>query len=255
MTMRDGEDTLEAKLKPEYFFDLSNFEHKELFEGKNYVWEALIALPAYMEKIVPHKLAEYDFRDDSTARIHETAVIGPEVYIGKGTVVGPYAVIEGPTIIGDNNIIQNKAHIRGNVVTGPHTRIGNTEVVNSILLGGIGPKKDQMSHFAHRNYIGYSIMGKGVILGAAVTTASLRGDWKPINVYVEGKKYETGLGQFGVVMGDNSFTGCGLTLNPGTLIGKDCFIHNIHHLKSGFIPSNREVRNKDLSYDIKDRNL
>ncbi len=44
--------------------------------------------------------------------IHPTAIIGPEVKLGRNNIVGPYTIIEGNTEIGDNNII------------GPHVTIG-----------------------------------------------------------------------------------------------------------------------------------
>lgn len=235
--------SIPENLRVEYFFNIDSFRFKDLFEGARYVWDPLAVLEEYVQRKVEELLRVYDFRKDKSAQIDETAKIEEKVYIGKGTRVEPYAVIEGPAIIGENCIIQTKSHIRNNVVIGEYTRVGNTEIKHSILLGGIGPSKKELSHFAHRNYIGHSIIGRKVIFGAAVTTASLRADWSPVVVKVDEKKYNTGLFQFGAIVGDYSTVGCGITLNPGSIIGKNVLMHNIPFF-IGFAPSNCEVRPK-----------
>ena len=42
--------------------------------------------------------------------IHPTAIIGPEVKLGKNNRILPYVVLDGPLSIGDDNLI------------GPHVR-------------------------------------------------------------------------------------------------------------------------------------
>ncbi len=237
--------SLEDKMKEletEYYFNLSRFKHKALFEDAVYVWDALKKLPNYVAT---------NLRPEIKGQVDDKAVVGKDVYIGRGTIVEPYAIIKGPAIIGDNCVIQSKAYIRENVVIGDYTRVGDTEIKHSILLGGDGPKKKELSHLAHRNYIGNSIIGNKVILGAAVTTAALRGDWKEVPVYIEGKKYETGLAQLGAIIGDNTLIGCGITLNPGTLIGQNSRMYDIHHWR-GFLPSDKIVKpiNYELQYEI-----
>lgn len=37
--------------------------------------------------------------------IHQTAIIGPNVILGKDNKIGAYSIIDGNTIIGDNNVI------------------------------------------------------------------------------------------------------------------------------------------------------
>lgn len=62
--------------------------------------------------------------------VHPTAVIGPDVVLGRGNVVGPYAVILGPVTVGDDNWI------------GPHVVIGTQAEIRGIdhgpSAGGVG---------------------------------------------------------------------------------------------------------------------
>ncbi len=55
--------------------------------------------------------------------IHETAVIGSEVKLGKNVTVGPFAVIDGPVSIGDECRIGPHCHICGDTSIGARTKI------------------------------------------------------------------------------------------------------------------------------------
>ena len=73
----------------------------------------------------------------------------------------------------------------------------------------------------HFNYVGDSIVGKDVNLGAHATLANLRLDKKPIHIIFEREKISTGKVKFGSLIGDGSSIGCGAVLNPGTIVQKN----------------------------------
>lgn len=66
----------------------------------------------------------------STATIHPTAIIGPDVKLGKNVVIGPYCVVQGPVELGDN--VELKSHV---VIEGI-TKIGAGTVVYSFAVLG-----------------------------------------------------------------------------------------------------------------------
>ncbi len=238
-------DTL-VETKPESYFDLSNFRYKDIFEGVEVVWDVLKKLPQYLEKA--------DFTIHPETQIHPTAIVDKNVAIGKGSTVGPYVVIEGPTVIGENCVVQCHAHIRGNVLVGDYTRIGNyTEVVQALLLGGTGQTKKEQSHFAHYNYIGYCVIGRNVVLGARVTTSSLRADWKPVTVRIGDEKYETGLPQFSTIIGDNVQVGCHTLIDPGSLIGKNSWINGSPFEWKGYLAPGKFAKGRNTHYEIVDK--
>ncbi len=68
----------------------------------------------------------------------------------------------------------------------------------------------------HRNYIGDSILGNHVLMGAQAVTANLRFDGKTIR--------DTNLIKFGVVIGDRAKIGVNTTCLPGVKIGQQAFI-------------------------------
>lgn len=187
------------------FFDLTRYAHKELFTHSPLVWEALKHLKSYLKQQSLGKI-EVDIPAGAF-------LINPEsISIGKGSVVEPGAYIKGPCVIGERCTVRQGAYIRGDLLTGDDCVIGHTtEIKHSILLNGV--------HAAHFAYVGDSILGNRVNLGAGTKCANLRLDGKEIVIHHDGQRYATGLRKFGVLMGDDSQTGCNSVTNPGTLLG------------------------------------
>lgn len=208
-------------------FDLEKYAHASLFENIEYVWEALEHLEEYLGKFSLGKI--------ETVIPKGAFLIEPEkISIGTGTVIEPGAYIQGPCIIGANCQIRHGAYIRGNVVIGDGCVIGhNTEIKHSILLDN--------ACAAHFNYVGDSILGNGVNLGAGVKCANLRLDALPISILLNGQKIATRLNKLGLVAGDGAQLGCNAVANPGTILGKNAFCHPCVNIQ-GAIPSRAIVK-------------
>jgi NDP-sugar pyrophosphorylase family protein len=190
-------------LKPHHFFDLQDFAHRALFEGCSFVWEALDHLEAYLNGYAWGAVQ---------GEVQEGAyLIHPErIAIGKGSVVEPGAYIKGPCVIGNNCQVRHGAYIRGNVIVGDGCVVGHaTEMKGSILLN--------RAHAAHFAYVGDSILGNDVNLGAGTILANLRFDRKEVVVKVNGERVGTGRKKLGAILGDRAQTGCNTVTNPGAL--------------------------------------
>ncbi len=191
---------------PECFFDLSSFSHKELFILDRPIWESLKELKGYMESLSLGKI-------ECTIPPNAILVNRECISIGKGTIVEPGTYIEGPCFIGENCQIRHGAYVRSHVLTGDRCIIGHaTEVKHAIFLDD--------SKAPHFNYVGDSILGNHVNIGAGVICANFRLDHGEVVVEVEGDVYQTGLNKFGAVLGDYSQIGCNSVLNPGVLFKK-----------------------------------
>lgn len=207
------------------FFSIASFRHKELFDSCVYVWEALPQIEGFLKK---QKLGHIEIK--LPLGVH---LIHPElISIGKGTVVEPGAVIKGPCIIGDNCEIRSGAYIRGDVIIGDHSVIGS-ELKHSILLSEV--------HVAHFNYVGDSILGNKVNLGAGVKCANFRLDHAPITLKYRSEVITTGLKKLGAIIGDEAQIGCNCVTNPGTFIGKKVLCYPCIALH-GYIPHFAKVK-------------
>ena len=175
---------------PSVFFDLADFEHRQLFDVQN-VWEII------------SKISEYIKNKSSEA-----------VVLGEGTVVEEGALIKGPAIIGKNAFIAHGAYIREGAIIGDNVKIGHSvEVKNSVILNN--------TSVAHLNYVGDSIIGNNVNIGGGAIIANFRLDGQTIKIKHNGEEIETNLKKFGAIVGDNSKIGVNCVLNPGTIISKN----------------------------------
>ncbi len=204
------------ELTAEFYFSLEAYLHKEIFEVE-WVWDALKQLEEYLRR---QKLGKIEV--DVPSSVH---LIHPElISIGEGTVIEPGAYIQGPVVIGPRNMIRHGAYIRGNVLTGENCIIGHsTEVKHSIFLNHASA--------AHFNYVGDSILGNRVNLGAGTKLANYRLDHQDVHVRFQGKKIPTGLKKLGAIIGDGAQLGCNAVANPGTLIAPKTFCYPLTTIK------------------------
>jgi len=214
-------------LIPAQFFDLDAYSHSMLFDGCEYPWQALEKLKDYLAS---SKLGRIEIDVPSSAYL-----VHPElISIGAGTVIEPGAYIEGPCIIGKNCLIRHGAYIRGDLVAGDSCVIGHgTEIKHSILFN--------FTATAHFNYVGDSILGNRVNLGAGVKCANLRLDHQPIHVLINNEKIDTRMHKLGAIVGDGAQVGCNCVINPGTILGRRSFCFPCLNVY-GFIPENGKVK-------------
>ena len=192
-------------LKTAYFFDLSAFAHATLFKDALYPWEALAHISRYL------KTTHMGVIDGIVSP--QAYLVNPElITIGPGSIVEAGAYIQGPCIIGAHCTVRHGAYIRGNFIAGNRCVIGHdTEVKNSIFLDGV-----QAAHFA---YVGDSILGNDVNLGAGTKCANLKLDHESIVIHYQNQRLHTGLKKLGAILGDRTQIGCNSVTNPGTLMG------------------------------------
>ncbi|MGE5653395.1 MAG: hypothetical protein ACM3ZQ_03875 [Bacillota bacterium] len=212
-------------LTPNDFFDLSSYAHRSLFAGVTYVWDALKNLNAYLEQ---------NLVQGNQAQVHPSAVIEGPVMIGEGTIIEPGVMIKGPVIIGKHCQIRQGAYIRENCLIGDNCVVGHT----SELKGTIMLDHSQAPHFA---YVGDSILGNKVNLGAGSKLSNLKITHDRVRLIIDGVAYDTGLRKLGAILGDNVQLGCNCVTAPGTLVGRDTLIYSLAAPR-GYYPPNSIVK-------------
>lgn len=217
-------------LKLDYYFEhLDEFEHKKVFEGCIYPWEALAKI-----KPLVNELVEKNNVKINKGTLGEFVSIDGNYIIGEGTVVHSNVSIEGPVIIGKNCTIQSGALIRPYSVIGDNCVIGHgAEIKHSIIQN---KAKVQSMTFA-----GDSIIGKSTRVGSGTILANRRFDQKNITVKnSKGEKVDTGTDFFGAIVGDNSRLGANCTTLPGSFIGAYTWILPTVQIR-GFVPREKRV--------------
>lgn len=216
------------ELSAESFFDITSYQHSRLFENQNFVWNALDQIENYLSSL---ELGKIEVDVPAGAFLVDAHLIS----IGKGSVIEPGAYIKGPCILGKNCSVRQGAYIRGNLIAGDYCVIGHdTEIKNAILLNHV--------HAAHFAYVGDTILGNRVNLGAGTKCANLKFNKKTVSILLNEQSIETGLKKFGAILGDDVQTGCNVVTNPGTIIGKNTWCSPVMNI-NGLIPANSIVKN------------
>jgi NDP-sugar pyrophosphorylase family protein len=140
------------------------------------------------------------------------------IMIHPSAKIGDYVRIEGPCYIGANAEIRHSAYLRKGSWIGEGALVGHSsEIKNSVLLPG--------SRAPHFNYVGDSILGFGVNLGAGVKLSNVRNDSRDVIVRMgDGERIETGLRKLGALIGDYSKLGCNVVTNPGAILAPSSMV-------------------------------
>jgi UDP-N-acetylglucosamine diphosphorylase / glucose-1-phosphate thymidylyltransferase / UDP-N-acetylgalactosamine diphosphorylase / glucosamine-1-phosphate N-acetyltransferase / galactosamine-1-phosphate N-acetyltransferase len=199
------------KLSLRDFVDISSLFHKDQFQDD----DAFRYLGKNLASWLNRFLDELGVKDEPVIKGNASphAFISGRVYVEEGASVEPTALITGPCYVGPGAEIRHGAYIRGVAYIGKDAVVGHTtEVKGAIFFDGA-----KAGHFA---YVGDSILGRNVNLGAGTKLANLKlkGDEVKVTHPRTGEKLGSGLRKFGAIMGDHSQTGCNAVLSPGTLL-------------------------------------
>ncbi|MBI4448308.1 hypothetical protein HY643_04975 [Candidatus Woesearchaeota archaeon] len=163
-----------------------------------YAWDLLTLNEILLKKI----------RTEYQSEPEKNATIKGELQIGKNTQIKNGTYIEGNVTIGKNCIIGPNCYIRGPTSIGDNCSIGNAvEIKSSILMDNV--------KISHLSYIGDSIIGENVNVGAGTITANLRHDKKTISYLLGSQKIDTKRKKLGAIIGENSSLGIHTSIYPG----------------------------------------
>jgi NDP-sugar pyrophosphorylase family protein len=175
--------------------------------------------------------------DDVRIRVSpDIHLVGDRIVICPGTRIHPGAVIEGPVFIGRDVEIRPGAYIRGGAWIGDRCVIGaSTEIKRAILL--------PHAKAPHLNYVGDSILGRDVNLGAGTILSNFRHDGREIRIAANGHPpIASGRRKLGAILGDGVLTGCNCVLHPGVVVGQGTQIYPGVQLRPGLYPEKSIVK-------------
>jgi len=152
------------------------------------------------------------------------------VFLHPSVKLPPYCCITGPAWIGPEVEIRPGAYVRGNVIVGKGSVLGNScEYKNCLLMENV--------ETPHYNYVGDSILGNRAHLGAGAICANLRLARDEVVIRIDGKRFATGLRKVGAFMGDGAEAGCNSVLQPGSILGRGAAVISMPF--SGTLPAGK----------------
>lgn len=124
------------------------------------------------------------------------------VQVRSGTrLEGPMRVAEGTWLVG--------GQIRQSSI-GPHCRI-HGEISNTAFAG--------YANKSHDGFLGHSIVGEWVNLGAGTISSNLKNTYGPVRLDVGATRHDTGRTNLGALIGEHVKTAIGTLLPTGAILG------------------------------------
>lgn len=188
-------------------------------------WDLLTVLEQYL---FPDTLAELERGTDPLPS--GAVVIGNEGAVAlRGAEIEPGVVLDvrkGAVILEQGVRVRSGARLEGPLVLGPGTQVGggqlrhvsagphcrlHGEIATSVFTG--------FANKSHDGFIGHSVIGEWVNLGAGTITSNLKNTYGPVRLDVGGTRLDTGRQLLGALVADHVKTAIGTLLPTGAVVG------------------------------------
>ncbi len=178
------------------------------YEGEwmdvGYPWDLLEAQELLLDKL----------EGDVEGVVEDGANLDGDVVVEEGATVRTGSVVEGPVLIRSGADVGPNAYVRGPTTVGENAKVGHAcEVKASVLMDD--------ARASHLSYVGDSVVGEDVNLGAGTDVANLRHDGEEVESTVKGRTVDTGKRKFGAVFGDGAKTGIDTSVDAGVKLDAD----------------------------------
>ena len=133
---------------------------------------------------------------------------GGPIRIGVNARIAPHTVVIGPCVVGDGT--QLLGGVIGRSTIGPECRLAG-EIEECVWQGWANKR--------HHGFVGHSVIGEWVNLGALTTTSDLKNNYGAVRVRVDGRDVDSGATKVGAAIGAHVKTGIGTLLPTGAVVG------------------------------------
>src|SRR3972149_4416313 len=145
------------------------------------------------------------------------------IILGGGVEAGTvFDVRQGPVVVEQHAYVMSGSRLEGPVYVGPGTQVLGGAIRASVL----GPRckvRGEVSaavflgysNKAHEGYVGHSVIGRWVNLGAGTTTSDLKNTYGPVRLRLPSGTGETGRQFLGSLIADHAQNAIGTQLDTG----------------------------------------
>ncbi len=169
-----------------------------------YPWEILQANKILLDSWGESSIAK-------SALMESNVTIQGVVNVKENVVIKAGAVIEGPCSIGRGSYIGNNSLIRSYTSIGSKCSVGyGVELKNCVVLDNSG--------IGRLSFVGDSVIGENVDIGAGCMTVNRNTNWEKIKVRNGKANLATNMKKLGAFIGDGVVIGASNTIQPGTVV-------------------------------------
>lgn len=181
---------------------------------------------------------EYFLVADTTDFTHEGGDALPDgsILIGDpidavvlGAAVEPGVVFDvrhGPVVIEQHTHVKSGTRLEGPLYIGPGCEVFGGQISHC----SIGPRckiRGELAftvaigyaNKAHDGFVGHSVLGRWVNIGAGTTTSNLKNTYGGIRLQIGDQRIETGRQNLGTLFGDHAKTAIGTQFDTGAVVG------------------------------------
>jgi UDP-N-acetylglucosamine diphosphorylase/glucosamine-1-phosphate N-acetyltransferase len=151
------------------------------------------------------------------------------VFIESGAVVEPgvcFDTAAGPILVRTGAHVLSFTRLVGPLYVGTGSTV-TTDRIAASSIGDVCKVHGELSNTiftghankGHDGFVGHSILGRWVNLGAGTITSNLKNTYGTVQLWTPTGVRETGLQFLGTLFGDHAKTGIGLRLTTGSVLG------------------------------------
>lgn len=205
------------------------------------VWDLVRLLPELLAADLPLLIDPAEL--DSSAGL--TALGFHPVFVERGATIEPYVVFDaqaGPILVRRGATIQSFTRLVGPCYVGE----GTTVIGGRIAASAIGERcrvhgEISTSVFlgyankGHDGFIGHSVLGRWVNLGAATVNSNLKNNYSGVALHTPRGVERTGMQFLGAFLGDHAKTAIGTRLTTGAVVGTGANVYGTG-ITSRYVP-------------------
>ena len=191
------------------------------------VWDLIGLLPDMLSEDIP-ALAT-GIVASSGAPGHATVIGQHPVFVEAGANVEPMVVFDvtaGPVLIRKGATVQSFTRLVGPVYVGEGSTV-TADRIACVSVGEMCKVHGEVSasifvghaNKGHSGFVGHSVLGRWVNLGASTVTSNLKNTYGSVAVWTPSGVRDSGLQFLGTLFGDHVKTGIGLRLTTGCVLG------------------------------------
>ena len=191
------------------------------------VWDALTLLDRTLQDDLPMLATALGCERLEAPGV--TVLGAHAVWVEAGVAVEPQTVFDtnaGPVLLASGARVQAFSRVSGPCYVGPHStisggRVGGSAIGDTCKVNGEVSATIWLGHAnkGHDGFVGHSMLGRWVNLGAGTTTSNLKNTYGPVALWTPDGVRDTGRQFLGTLFGDHVKTGIGLRLTTGCVLG------------------------------------
>jgi UDP-N-acetylglucosamine diphosphorylase/glucosamine-1-phosphate N-acetyltransferase len=189
------------------------------------VWDYV----AYLVPMLEHDLPVLGAGMSQTLPAGAIRVGSHLIYIEEGAVIEEavcFDVTAGPVLVRAGAHVQAFTRLVGPLYVGAGSTV-TTDRIAASSIGDVCKVHGEVSNVifighankSHDGFVGHSILGRWVNLGAGTITSNLKNTYGTVQLWTPDGIRETGMQFLGTLFGDHAKTGIGLRLTTGTVLG------------------------------------